>query len=449
MNNDGRPDLAVATGWSYSPQHYYHNYVYLNIDGELESTASWISDDEFNYQGCLWVDANDDGWLDLIGTGTGQNIKLYENVNGELETTASWQTSDSSNQDGIMLTYGDVNNDFVPELFATDNIQLDGSGLFKQYDGISDGFFETTYSWNYYEGYGSAVALADINADKNLDLATGGWWDYTRIFINNGEELPINPSWNSSDTSVVEKIVFGNIGPEFEESTYTDVFSPDDNLRLFHLSNKPIQGIINVSVDGTLLSPSQFTFSREHGWVSIGIVPTETVKISYTYSNSLDMAITNWDGNIGNYLYYNRLSFDSDLDCKGSLSWIDVNPGAKVDGNFTVENIGKSGSKLDWEIVDWPTWGSWSFSPESGSDLEPNDEPITVEVTCTSPDKKNVEYTGKIKILNLENPDDYCYIDIELSTPKNKYYNHNFRLANWFFEHFSNLFPMIKYIFQY
>ena len=27
INNDGRPDLAVATGWSYSPVHYYHNLV--------------------------------------------------------------------------------------------------------------------------------------------------------------------------------------------------------------------------------------------------------------------------------------------------------------------------------------------------------------------------------------------------------------------------------------
>jgi len=31
MNNDGRPDLAVATGWSYNPPHEYHNFVYLNI----------------------------------------------------------------------------------------------------------------------------------------------------------------------------------------------------------------------------------------------------------------------------------------------------------------------------------------------------------------------------------------------------------------------------------
>jgi len=446
MNNDGRPDLAVATGWSYSPQHNYNNYVYLNVDGTLESTASWVSDDTYTYQGCLWVDANNDSWLDLVGSGTGQEIKLYENLGGVLDTTASWQTSDSLNQDGIMLTYGDVNNDNIDDLFATDNIQLGGSGNFKQYTGIYDGFFETTYSWNYYEGYGSAVALADINADKKLDLATGGWWDYTRIFINNGLELPSNPSWNSSGTSVVEKIVFGNIGPDFEENTYIMDFAPDDDRKLFHLPHKPIQKIINAKLDDVILNPSEFTFSREHGWITVKNTPTESLEIEYTYSNSLDMAITNWDQGIGNYLYYNKLSFDSDLKCDGSLSWSDIKPGSTVVGNFTIENIGKSGSKLAWAITDSPPWGSWSYDPESGEDIEPEDGPVEIDVTCIAPDKNDKEYYGKIKIENLENPDDFCYIDLQLTTPKNKPFNYNHKIANWIIEHFLDLFPMLKYI---
>ena len=229
MNNDGRPDLAVATGWSYSPQHYYHNYVYLNIDGTLESSASWESDDTYNYQGVLWVDADNDSWLDLAGIGTGQETKIYRNLGGMLETTASWQTSDSYAQDGIMLTVGDVNIDGFLDLLATDNTQLGGSGRFKQYIGLTEGFFETTYSWNYYDGYGSAVALADVNGDKKLDLATGAWWDYTRLFINDGSGLPGSPSWNSGGTSVVEKIVFGNVGPTCCERIRTEVFYPNDN----------------------------------------------------------------------------------------------------------------------------------------------------------------------------------------------------------------------------
>jgi len=443
MNNDGRPDLAVATGWSYTPQHNYHNYVYLNINGTLESTASWVSNDMYNYQGCLWVDADNDGWLDLIGLGTGQETQLYQNIGGMLETSASWHTTDSSNQDGIMLTYGDVNNDEIPDLFATDNTQLSGSGRFKQYDGLSDGFFETSFSWNYYEGYGSAVALADLNSDGQLDLATGGWWDNTRIFINDGNGLPINPSWNSSGTSVVEKIVFGNIGPEFDERTYCIEFNPDGDRKLFHLPDKPIQKILNVSLDSKSLIPSEYTFSREHGWITVGMAPSESLKVTYNYSNSLDMAITNWDGNIGNYLYYNQLSFDADLECKGSLNWNDIKPGSTITGNFTVENIGAPGSLLNWEITEYPSWGAWAFNPKEGNDLEPGNI-VNIEVAVNTPPDKNEKFYGKITIENKENPSDSCDIDTFLATSKTKSFN--FILVDRFFKIVTNNFYLLKII---
>jgi hypothetical protein len=157
MNNDGRPDLAVATGWCYSPQHYYNNYVYLNIDGNLSSLPSWDSEDTNTYMGCHWVDADDDGWLDLAYIGSFAETAIYKNIGGTLERTASWNTQDSKDQDGIMLTTGDVDHDGIKDLFATDNIQLGGDGMFKQYLGLFEGFFETTNSWNYYEAHGGII----------------------------------------------------------------------------------------------------------------------------------------------------------------------------------------------------------------------------------------------------------------------------------------------------
>jgi len=90
MNNDGRPDLAVATGNSYSSQQYYHNLVYLNVGGTLESTPSWQSSDKNTYMGAHWVDADDDGWLDLAFIG-GPNTEtcIYRNLGGTLEKVAS------------------------------------------------------------------------------------------------------------------------------------------------------------------------------------------------------------------------------------------------------------------------------------------------------------------------------------------------------------------------
>jgi hypothetical protein len=414
MNGDGWPDLAVATGWSYSPQHFYKNYVYLNNDGDLETSASWESDDNNHYLGCLWLDADDDGWLDLAYISSFQETQIYKNLEGMLETTASWHTTDSSSQDGIMLTVGDVTSDGIPELFATDNTQLGGSGLFKQYTGLEEGYFEDTYSWNYFGNYGSAVALADVDGDNKLDLATGSWWGNTDIFINEGSGLPTSPSWTSGLSSVIEKILFGNIGPTLNERTLTEYFYPDDDRRLFHLERQPIQYIQSVYLDDELLDSSEYTYSREHGWISVGSTPSESIKVVYKYSKSMDMVITNWDSNKGNYLYYNRLLFP-DLDCSGDLVWNNISPGEIIYDNFDILNIGDPESELDWEIESYPDWGEWTFEPSDGDDLMPEDGPFIVYVEVKAPNEGNDEYIGEVKIVNKNDPDDFYIFDVFLS----------------------------------
>ncbi|KYK21408.1 hypothetical protein AYK24_09125 [Thermoplasmatales archaeon SG8-52-4] len=444
MNNDGRPDLAVATGWSYNPQHEYKNLVYLNINGALESTASWESDDIFTYMGAHWVDADDDGWLDLAYIGAFQETYIYKNNEGTLETTASWHTTDSQNQDGIMLTSGDVDNDGIKDLFTTDNTQLSGSGYFKQYTGKSDGFFETTYSWNYYGRYGSAVTLADVNCDNTLDLATGAWWDYTNIFLNDGTGLPNNPSWTSGGTSVVEKIVFGDVGPELIEKTYTKTFAADGNRRLFYLPHQNIQRIDSVSLDGVALDSSEYTYSREHTWITVSTAPTESVEVTYVYSRSLDMVVSNWDPDIGNYLYYNQISQEivPDLQCEGNLRFTDIPPGSTNNGTFTIENVGDHESELNWEITEYPEWGEWSFSILNGTGLTPEDGKITIEVTVVAPDEKNEIFTGNVEITNIENTKDHCDVDVLITTPKLRTDYDN--LLTRLFEQFSDKVPFIK-----
>jgi len=446
MNNDGRPDLAVATGWSYSPQYEYKNVVYLNVDGALSSTASWESDDTHTFLGAHWVDADYDGWLDLTYIGTFEETCIYKNLGGELETTVSWLTTDSQNQDGIMLTSGDVTLDGIRDLFATENIQTGGNGRFKQYTGLADGFFETTHSWSFVEGYGSAVALADINCDKKLDLATGAWWDNTRIFLNDGSGLPTEPSWTSAGTSVVEKIVFGNVGPTLIEKTYIEIFQADEDCKLFYLPHQNIQKINSVKIDDKELNPSEFTYSREHGWVTVKNSPVTALEVSYNYSRSLDMVISNWDQNIGNYLYYNRICEEicPDLECEGDLRFIDVLPDSINNGSFTIKNIGDPDSELDWEISEFPEWGEWTFNPASGTDLKPEDGNITIDVKVVAPEDTNEIFTGNVKIVNTYDTDDYCIIDVLLITPKSRPIYHAF--INRLFYKLPNIYPLVSNI---
>jgi hypothetical protein len=105
-----------------------------------------------------------------------------------------------------------------------------------------------------------------------------------------------------------------------------------------------------------------------------------------------------------------------DLNCEGSLSWTGIKPGATVHGNFTVENIGDPTSPLDWKIVEWPTWGTWSFQPQNGTGLKPEDGAINVQVWVVAPSQKAV-FNGTVKIVNLHNPNDYAEIPVYMKTP--------------------------------
>jgi hypothetical protein len=417
MNNDGRPDLAIATGDAYDSS-YFHTYVYLNTDGSFGSSPSWESADQNIYMGCLWVDADDDGWLDLAGIGSETQTQIYRNLGGELETTASWHTMDSANQFGIMLASGDVTGDGIRDLFATDNNQLSGGDkYFKQYTGLSTGFFETTHTWEFIAGCGSTVALADVNGDNLLDLATGAWWEHTNLFLNQGTGLPTTPSWTSTHSPVAEKIVFGNVGPESNEHIYTEHFTAGRSL--VYLSHRQIQRINAVVCDGATLTPAEYTYSRDEGWVTVGTTPVHFLNVTYTYSFSQDMVVTNWDPNVGNFLYYNLLNFSisyPDLDCSGALSWEDIEPGGTVQGNFTISNVGDPFSLLDWEITQYPTWGAWSFTPSSGKNLTAG-ESVTVHVVVVAPDEKNKDFQGDVRVYNTENPDDFGVIHVRLKTP--------------------------------
>jgi hypothetical protein len=429
MNNDGRPDLAVATGDSYSGE-WYRTLVYVNVDGTLETEPSWQSDDQDLMMAVHWVDADNDGWLDLAGSPSFAETRVYRNLGGMLETTASWHTTDSQGQFGNILTSGDVDNDGFQDLFTMDNTQLGGTGTAREYRGLSSGFFENQFSWDFFAGYGSAVALADVNFDGILDLACGAWWDHTWVFLNTGSGLPSSPSWTSGVTSVVEKITFGNVGPTQDDHTITETFGA--GKQLCYLENRNIQRVDTVKVDGVTLADTQYMYSRDQGFVTVGVLPTSSIEITYTFSKSLDMAVSNWDPDIGNYLYYNQLhvEYTPDLDCTGSLSWSDIKPGATVEGSFQVLNTGDAASFLNWRIESHPDWGTWTFEPDSGAGLTPEAGPISINVTVVAPDQKKTSFTGQVKVVNIDDPSDNETISVSLVTPISYHYYHPLLLKN-------------------
>jgi len=74
------------------------------------------------------------------------------------------------------------------------------------------------------------------------------------------------------------------------------------------------------------LATHQYTFSREFGWVTVGVSVASTLLVEYTVSSKLDLAVTNWDDTVGNYVYYNLRMVPGDANCDGHTDFDDINP---------------------------------------------------------------------------------------------------------------------------
>ena len=127
-----------------------------------------------------------------------------------------------------------------------------------------------------------------------------------------------------------------------------------------------------------------------------------------------------------------------DLECDGSLSWDDITPGATVQGSFTVSNGGDPGSLLNWEVLSYPDWGTWTFTPSSGTDLPAGDS-VTVQVKVVVPNEENTQFQGAVTIINSDKTADACVIPVTLQTPYNTLQQTRFFRGSIVLEHLRSI----------
>lgn len=139
----------------------------------------------------------------------------------------------------------------------------------------------------------------------------------------------------------------------------------------------------------------------------------------------LNIAAVDLFANAASVVYYDDFALEGEgppipnLECDGSLGWTEVEPGTTVSGEFYVGNLGETGSLLDWEVTEWPEWGTgWTFTPMSGTGLADGDWE-TVAVDVVAPDTSNTEFNGTVKVENSNDPSDFCEIAVVLETPLN------------------------------
>ncbi len=206
---------------------------------------------------------------------------------------------------------------------------------------------------------------------------------------------------------------------------------------------------IEVGVSTTDIDPGSFTIISPEPYVE---TPLNWSKYTYKLDPYDDQTI---------YIGIHCVSYDSwflmiddfivtegdpAICCDGSLSWKDVPAGGTVSDTFEISNCGDNGTLLNWQFESAPIWPGAIFEiePDSGQELQEG-EIVTITVNVTAPTNKSEEYTGTIKMINSDDPTDFCEIDVSLTTPRSRTpYN---SLIQRLLESYPNLFQILRYFF--
>jgi hypothetical protein len=305
-DGDGDLDLACAAGDDYF-DHAERQRIFYNVGGTFESLPSWQSGDVSYALDAFWDDVEKDGDMDVVFCGSSAPVRIYRNdqtTGGGITTTPVWQNTDLPEY-GNTAAFGDWNEDGYPEVAVADNDQLGGPGRFKVYANAA-GTIGTTPAWTSATGgYGSHVSWIDLDLDGDSDLAAGRWWGQAWVYANTGFGLTSTPDWASATSSVIENMFWGDVDNDGLRSDGSTVATGDGLRTFFPIGQAPVHAVDEVRVDGA--ATTDFVSHLGYGWLSFATPPPDgaMVEIDYTYSVDVDLGVTNWDDDVGNYLFRN------------------------------------------------------------------------------------------------------------------------------------------------
>jgi hypothetical protein len=213
IDGNGFLDLVVSNGNDIVKA---PNFVYFNYNGELDTTAGWVSSNA-EYSGhCALGDIDKDGYPELavsnyINTGWGKLVmQLYDNVGGSLSSSPTWSSSDSMHS--FACAFGDADGDGDLDLAV---VCGEAYNSFYEKNRIyynQSGALETTPSWMCGDSATCYdVDWGDVDNDGDLDLAFVCARGYVKVYKNYGDSIETFPSWKSQATDNRNSLAWGDI----------------------------------------------------------------------------------------------------------------------------------------------------------------------------------------------------------------------------------------------
>jgi hypothetical protein len=243
-----------------------------------------------------------------------------------------------------------------------------------------------------------------------LELTTTYFWKI--VSEDNFDEQTTGPLWSFTTRGNDPPYAASNPDPEDGQG------GVPNNPTLDWVGGDPDddQTFYDVYLDE---NPNPTTLVSEHQ--SLSYYEAEELEYETTYYWKIvseDVFGESTEGPIWSFTVRPEQQSIPDLQCEGSLRWSDIEPGETVTGSFTVKNVGEAASELYWKITEYPEWGTWTITPDQGSSLKPEDQGIEVQVTVVVPTEGGTTYTGDVKVINLNDNNDFQNVPVNLKVPR-------------------------------